>query len=169
MQTSRDLPTDRLAVGQLLGRLLHHFRTELFAERDRDGRFGDLRYPHLQIWGNVGIEGIRLTELADRANLGLPACSQLVDELQDLGYLERRPDPTDGRAKLIFPTPRGREVLDAAGDLVAQLEHRWRELLDPGAFDLACHGLQDLLDGLDRAVTDRAGADPDPDRGQAPR
>jgi len=140
---SSELPTDRLAVGQLLGRLLYHFRLELFAEREE--RFPDLRFPHLQIWGNVGIEGIRLTALADRAGLGLPACSELVDDLQRLGYLERRPDPTDGRAKLIFPTVRGREVLDAAGNAVAELEHRWRGSLRPGEFDRACRTLDELL------------------------
>ncbi len=149
MTTSR-LPDDRLAIGQLLGRLLYHFRTELFAERE--GRFPDLRYPHLQIWGNVGIDGIRLTTLADRASLGLPACSELVDDLQHLGYLERRPDPTDGRAKLIFPTTKGREVLDAAGTVVAELEQRWRRLLPAGEFDRACRTLDELLDHLEGPV-----------------
>ncbi len=147
MTPSSPLPEDRLAVGQLLGRLLHHFRTELFAERH--GRYPDLRYPHLQIWGNVGIDGIRLTTLADRANLGLPACSELVDDLQRLGYLERRPDPTDGRAKLIFPTVRGREVLDAAGLAVADLEQRWRDSLPAGEFDRACRTLDELLRTLE--------------------
>jgi DNA-binding MarR family transcriptional regulator len=144
---SSELPTDRLAVGQLLGRLLQHFRRELFAQREE--RFPDLRYPHLQIWGNVGIDGVRLTALADRAGLGLPACSELVDDLQGLGYLERRPDPTDGRAKLIFPTLRGREVLDAAGVAVAELEQRWRGSLPPGEFDRACRTLDELLGRLE--------------------
>jgi DNA-binding MarR family transcriptional regulator len=147
---SSTLPEDRLAIGQLLGRLLYHFRTELFAERD--DRFPGLRYPHLQIWGNVGIDGIRLTALADRANLGLPACSELVDDLQRLGYLERRPDPTDGRAKLIFPTPRGRELLDAAGTVVAELEQRWRALLPAGDFDRACRSLDELLGRLEGTI-----------------
>jgi hypothetical protein len=33
----------------------------------------------------------------------LAVCSELVDELQHLAQLERRRDPTDGRAKLTFP------------------------------------------------------------------
>jgi DNA-binding MarR family transcriptional regulator len=146
VDTSSTLPGDRLAIGQLLVRLLHHFRTELFAERE--DRYPDLRFPHLQIWGNVGIDGIRLTTLADRANLGLPACSELVDDLQHLGYLERRPDPSDGRAKLIFPTAKGRELLDAAGQAVAELEQRWRALLPGGEFDRACRTLDGLLEHL---------------------
>lgn len=152
MPTSTPLPADRLAIGQLLGRLLHQFRLELFAERDRDDQFADLRLPHLQIWGNVGIDGIRLTALAERANLGRPACSELVDDLQHLGYLERRPDPSDGRAKLIFPTRKGRQLLDAAGELVAELEDGWRSRLSPGVFDATCSNLQELLTALEQSA-----------------
>jgi len=146
--TSRGLPDDRLAIGQILGRLLFQFRSELFDSAEADGRFLDIRFAHLQVWGNVGTEGIRLTDLAAKAQLSLAACSELVDELQDLGYLERQPDPSDGRAKLILPTARGREVLEAAGQAVADLEQRWREQLPPGTFDLACHAFNDLVDVL---------------------
>src|SRR5829696_5042580 len=103
MPTSRDLP-DRVAIGQLLGRLLRQFRVELFTPAAERG-YPDVREPHLQIFGNLGVDGVRLTDLAARAQLSLAATSELVNELQDLGYLERRPDPADGRAKRIFPTP----------------------------------------------------------------
>jgi DNA-binding MarR family transcriptional regulator len=143
------LAVDRLAIGQLLGRLLQQFRSELFESAEADGRFADIRFPHMHVWGNVGIDGVRLTELARRAQLSLAACSELVDELQELGYLERRADPSDGRAKLIFPTRRGRAVLDAAGQAVADLELRWRRQLPRGAFDAACRSLDDLLAALE--------------------
>lgn len=143
------LPSDRHAIGQLLGRLLTRFRLELFSEPGRDERFPEIRFAHSQIWGNVGIDGIRLTALAERANLSLAACSELVNDLESLGYLERTPDPTDGRAKLIFPTTRGRELLDAAGEAVARLEQRWRALCQPESFDEACHTLNGLLQALD--------------------
>lgn len=149
MAASRGLPTDRLAIGQLLGRLLHEFRTELFASAEADGRFLDIRIPHLQVWGNLGIDGIRLTELAAKAQLSLAACCELVDELQSLGYLERRADASDGRAKLIFPTRKGRAVLAAAGTAVSELEQRWRTKLPRGAFDRACTTLDHLLGALD--------------------
>lgn len=145
MTTSRGLPTDRLAIGQILGRLLFQFRSELLDSAGADGRFQDIRFPHLQVWGNIGTEGIRLTDLARKAQLSLAACSEFVDELQGLGYLERKPEPSDRRAKLIFPTAKGRVVLDSAGEAVADLEQRWREQLPPGAFDRACHTFNDLI------------------------
>lgn len=143
------LPSDRLAVGQLLVRLLRHFRTTLFEHPDRVARHPDLRFAHLQIWGNIGVDGVRLTELANRANLSLAACSELVDDLERLGYLDRRPDPTDGRAKLITPSDRGRELLQEAGRAVARLEEHWRQLCHDGAFDAACRTLNHLLAELD--------------------
>src|SRR5215204_4314538 len=128
MPTSRDLPVDRLAIGQLLVRLLRQFRAELFAPAAERG-YSDLREPHLQIFGNLGIDGVRLTDLAARAQLSLAAASELVNDLQALGYLERRPDPSDGRAKLIFPTRRGRQALDDASDRVAEIEQRWAQVI----------------------------------------
>jgi DNA-binding MarR family transcriptional regulator len=145
--TSRDLPADRLAIGQLLGRLLREFRAELFAPAAAHG-YADMRQPYMHIFGNVGIDGIRLTDLAARAQLSLATTSELVSQLQQLGYLERRPDPYDWRAKLIFPTRRGRQALDDAGDRVAEIEQHWRELLGAGRFDTMCRTMQDLLNGL---------------------
>lgn len=87
-------------------RLLRHFRKEIFLEM-RDGPYPNMRWVHAKIAGNLGRKGVRLTELADRAELSLAACNELVNELEDLGYLARHPDPSDGRAKLIRPTAKG--------------------------------------------------------------
>lgn len=150
MATSSDLRTGRLAVDQLLGRLLRQFRSELLAPAAGAG-FDDLRDAHLQIFGNIGIDGIRLTHLAARAQLSPAATSALVDDLQASGYLERHPDPSDGRAKLIYPTRRGRRALDAAGDRVAEIEQRWADIVGRLAFDAAMQTLQDLVRASDSA------------------
>jgi DNA-binding MarR family transcriptional regulator len=142
------LPADRQAIGQLVTRLQQHFRNALFNAPGREEQFPDIRLPHLQIWGNVGIDGVRLTDLAERANLSLATCSELVSELQENGYLERRPDPRDGRAKLIFPTTKGLNLLAEAGRVVAELESQWRALCPPGEFDRACRTFDHLLNAL---------------------
>jgi DNA-binding MarR family transcriptional regulator len=147
MTSSRELPTDRLAIGQLLGRLLREFRTELFAPAAGHG-YADVREPHLHIFGNVGVTGIRLTDLSARAQLSPATTSELVSDLQRLGYLERQPDPLDRRAKLIFPTDRGRQALHDAGNRVAQIEQHWSDLVGDARFNEACATLQALLDEL---------------------
>jgi DNA-binding MarR family transcriptional regulator len=141
------LPQDRLAIGQLLGRLLREFRTELFSPAGANG-YPDLREPHLHVFGSVGIDGIRLTDLAARAQLSLATTSELVSDLERLGYFERRPDPADRRAKLIFPTGRGRQALNDAGDRVAEIEQHWRDVLSENRFDEMCTAMQFLLDVL---------------------
>ena len=151
MTTSSPNPLDeRVRLGQLLVRLLHRLRAESFLEGQSMG--ANLRFSHSQIIGNlVGIDGIRLTELAARATLSLAACSEQVNELESLGYLERRPDPTDGRAKLIVPTPLGRRLLEASQASIARLEQRWAALCAPNAFEQACSTLDQLLRSLDES------------------
>jgi DNA-binding MarR family transcriptional regulator len=146
--TSRELPADRQAIGQLLARLLREFRHDLAAPRAEAG-FGDIRDPHMQIFGNVRMGGIRLTELADRAQLSLAATSELVNDLEEMGYLQRRPDPADGRAKLIDLTKRGRNAMAAAGDRVADIEQSWSKLVGAKDFAQMCRTMQRLLDELD--------------------
>ncbi len=148
MATSRDLPTDRLAIGQLLIRLLREFRRELSAPAVAAG-YGDIRDPHLQIFGAIGMGGVRLTDVAARAQLSLAATSELVNDLQDLGYLERQQDPRDGRAKLICLTERGRAVMAHAGDRVATIEEQWSAVVGTGPFTQMCATMQRLLDHLD--------------------
>ena len=145
--TSRDLPPDRPAIGQLLVRLLGEFRKELSDPREERG-YTDLREPHMHVFGNVGIDGIRLTDLAARAQLSLATMSELVTELEGLGYLERRPDPGDGRARLIYPTSRGRQLLDDAGDRVAEIEQHWAEIVGREEFERTCRVLARLLSAL---------------------
>ncbi len=148
MAPSRDFAEDRLAIGQLLVRLLREFRDELAAPR-ADAGYGDVREPHFQIFGNIRSGGIRLTELAERAQLSLAATSELVNDLADLGYLTRRPDPADGRAKLIELTERGRDLMADAGERVVAIERRWAELAGERNFAQMCRTMQRLLDELD--------------------
>jgi DNA-binding MarR family transcriptional regulator len=148
MATSNDLPRDRLAIGQLLVRLLREFRDDLAAPRAGAG-YGDIREPHYQIFGNIRMGGIRLTELADRAQLSLAAASELVNDLVDMGYLARRPDPSDGRAKLIDLTKRGGALMADAGRRVAEIEGRWSAITGDGNFTQMCQTMQRLLDELD--------------------
>jgi DNA-binding MarR family transcriptional regulator len=148
MVTSRDLPIDRLAVGQLLVRLLREFRRELSVHAAAAG-YGDIRDPHLQIFGAIGMGGVRLTNIAARAQLSLAATSELVNDLQELGYLERHPDPSDGRAKLIFLTERGCGLMAHAGDRVATIEAQWSAIVGSRRFTEMCATMQRLLDHLD--------------------
>lgn len=150
MSLSRDPLTGRQAIGQLLVRLLREFRSELAAPRTEHG-YSDVRDAHMQIFGNLGTGQIRLTELAARAQLSLAATSELVNELESLGYLTRRTDESDRRAKLIVFTDRGRRLMRDAGERVAEIEAMWASIVGDERFQATCEVMQELLNTLDPA------------------
>lgn len=76
--------------------------------------FEDHRVVHHNVMAHVTYEGIRLTELADKAGITKQAMSELVIDLERLGYLQRTADPHDRRAKLIGFTEKGRAAVQEA-------------------------------------------------------
>ena len=66
--------------------------------------------------------GLRLTELAERANTTKQAMRYNVNQLEAQGYVERVPDPTDGRAKIIRLTELGWEARRVGDEIMASIE-----------------------------------------------
>ena len=84
---------------------------------------------HSAVFAQIDSEGSRLTDLARRANITPQAMGELVDELEELDYVTRQPDPTDRRAKLIVLTDRGRAAVEAGKHTIVGLENRITEVL----------------------------------------
>jgi len=87
----------------------------------------DVRPTHGCVFRFIHGDGLRLTELASLAGLTKQSVGEIVDDLADLGYLERYPDPTDKRAKLIRLTEKGLEAQAIGFALFEQLEVDWAE------------------------------------------
>ncbi|MFC6288185.1 MarR family winged helix-turn-helix transcriptional regulator [Nocardioides sp. GCM10027113] len=79
---------------------------------------------HSAVFAQISPAGSRLTELARKANMTPQAMGELVDELVDMGYVVRRPDPADGRAKLIVLTKRGRDAVAAGRATIEGIEEQ---------------------------------------------
>ncbi len=77
---------------------------------------------HSAVFAQIRPEGSRLTELARGANMTPQAMGELVDELEELGYLKREPDPKDRRAKLILLTERGHACVAAGAATIEAIE-----------------------------------------------
>ena len=60
-------------------------------------------------------------ELAERSHLSKQTMTELVRRLERDGLVERRPDPNDGRASLIFLTERSRSFEPVAERILAEL------------------------------------------------
>src|SRR5581483_9113992 len=98
---------------------------DLVAALHRSGH-GAIRPKHGAVFANLDQDGTRPSVLAERAGIGKPAMGELVDELERLGYVERRPDPADRRARLVVATPRALEVVDIVHEVNDRIERRLR-------------------------------------------
>jgi DNA-binding MarR family transcriptional regulator len=143
----------RLRIGQLLGNLGRLFRVEL-AERGAtlEGVAG-IRPAHLQVFGTIKADGTRLTDLAASSNMSLSSMAELVDDLEQLGYVERRPDPADGRAKLVSLTDTGWQAIRQGRAVIEAIEADWGAQLGEERFENLCQSLQALIDALDPQVS----------------
>jgi DNA-binding MarR family transcriptional regulator len=84
---------------------------------------------HSAVFAQIAPRGSRLTHLARGANMSPQAMGELVDELEQLEYVVRHPDPTDRRAKLIVLTPKGRDCIAAGMATIDGIEQQLTQLL----------------------------------------
>jgi DNA-binding MarR family transcriptional regulator len=153
---------DRLPPRPLLGlllRLLHQYYAQDIDAALRAAGFGDIRPPHANVFPFVPPEGIQVSELAKLARVRKQTMAQAVEQLERAGYVRRRPDPRDRRARLVFLTPRGdavRPVTLAAGNRV---EERWRQLAGPEEIEALRGSLRRLL----VLLMEEAASETDPD------
>jgi DNA-binding MarR family transcriptional regulator len=96
-------------------------------ERLADAGYADIRPGHGYVFAVIGPEGARLTELAEGSRITKQAMGELTSDLERLGYLERVPDPTDGRARILRLTDRGAEAQRTGFAILREIEDAWAE------------------------------------------
>lgn len=138
----RDEATD---LGVLAGRLLFSVQGELFRRLHREG-FDDITPRHGAVLAYLRADGIRATELARLSGQHKQVVGKNVDELEALGYVERRPDPADRRAKLLVPTERGLAEMRTADAIMAEIGDRHRRSLGPEVYDRFLADLRSVVD-----------------------
>jgi DNA-binding MarR family transcriptional regulator len=111
---------------RLLNLAFIDFSDELFRRFEAVG-LGDIRPGHGCVFGNIEPEGSRLTDLADRACMTKQSVGEVTTDLERRGYVERRPDVTDGRVKIIRLTDRGREAQRIGLELIDEIEREWAQ------------------------------------------
>jgi DNA-binding MarR family transcriptional regulator len=126
---------------------------EEMARRVAQTEYSDIRITHGCVFGNIEPDGSRLTDLAERANMTKQSVGEVATELERKGYLERVPDPADGRAKIIRLTERGHDAQALGRKLIDEIEQEWAERY--GAERVAV-----LRDALEAITAERLGAVP---------
>ena len=130
-------PMDTSADAQALPALLLALSGELVAGIQAGGAargFDDVRPAHGYAFVRLAPDGATIGELAEHLGVTKQAASQLVDELVRKGYVERRPHPTDARARLVVLTERGWACTRAADAAAADTVQPWIAALGPARF-----------------------------------
>ena len=105
---------------------------------------------HQVVFAGIGRDGTRLTVLARHAGMTKQAMGQIVDDLEDLGYVERTPDPADGRAKIVRFTAAGLDFVCDAAEVLDEIWREYAELLGARELDQLQEALHKLLRGARR-------------------
>lgn len=106
---------------------------ELVARMQRVG-YPDCTAAHHAVFEVIDPGGTRLTVLAERTGMTHQSMGELVGTMERLGYVERIQDPSDGRARLVRLTKRGREQVRCAIREIRAIERGWNQLLSDAGY-----------------------------------
>lgn len=137
-------------LGILNGRTLFGIQRRLFTALAEQGH-PRLRPRHGAVLAYLNEEGSRATDLAALSGQHKQVIGTLVDELAALGYVERRPDPADRRAKLIVPTEKGLDQMARSDSIMAEIEREHAQAVGEetyAEFKRVFRLLADRLSGL---------------------
>ena len=138
--------TQGLPSSALLRTAYNALAARIFTSVVASAEFDDLRPSHGNVMEQLELEDrLRLTDLAARAGITVQSMGELVDDLQVKGYVERRPDPNDRRAKRIYLTDRGRKNARVAKRATAEVEDRLAELLGEQRYELLRSTLEEII------------------------
>jgi DNA-binding MarR family transcriptional regulator len=119
----------------------------------RAAGYGDVRPAHYAVFRYLEDDGSRVTELAEVAGMTKQSMGELVAYLEERGYIERRPDPRDGRAKIVMLTEKGQRGIEAAAERIAEIEAELARWMGKERLEGLIGSLADLTAVLDRRRT----------------
>ncbi|MFD5036127.1 MarR family winged helix-turn-helix transcriptional regulator [Streptomyces sp. NPDC058377] len=90
-------------------------------------------------------DGARVTEIAERLGSTKQTVGPLVDELVARGYLHRRRDPADARAKIVDFTPGGTTAVEAARRSAENIDRPWADRIGDRRLDECRAALWELV------------------------
>lgn len=109
----------------------------------------DITLAQARVAARIAPNGSRVSDLAEQARITKQSAASLVEQLEKADYVERVPDPTDGRARLVRLTPRLRRVAESADAEVARVLAEWADQIGEGRLQQLHEILSDL-----REITD---------------
>ena len=87
----------------------------------------DITLAQARVAARISPHGSRVSDLAEQARVTKQSAAFLVEQLETAGYVERVPDPTDGRARLVRLTTRAGRLARAADAEVQRVLEEWAD------------------------------------------
>ncbi len=115
-------------LGRFLLLLFRAFENDLISVAAKAG-FGDITTSDLQIMHFVSPDGSLATEISKMAGITKQAVGKSVASLEDRGYLTRKENANDARAKVIVFTSRGMRLLETALQAIGKIERKYEQEL----------------------------------------
>jgi DNA-binding MarR family transcriptional regulator len=134
-------------VGAMLRLVWQWVRDQLYAGVVAAG-YDDLNAAHVGLWRYPGLDGLRPSQLADRAGITKQSVNDLLGHLERHGYLLRLPDSADGRARVIRLTSRGRQLEATIYKAAGASQLRIADILGPQRFAHLYSSLELLTEQL---------------------
>lgn len=136
--------TSPVDIGILFGLAYQTFTDALQADLEARG-FTDLGGAYGYVFRALASEALHLHELASRLGMTDQGASKIVSEMVARGYVDRSPDPHDGRAKELRLATRGRTALAAARRFHATYERKLRAKLGDSSVDAVRRVLEEMV------------------------
>ena len=120
----KDIDLETPAIGGLL-RMVWQLHRDRMYERLVAAGYQDVSRAQFALLRYPGVDGMRPSEAAELAGLSKQTINDLLGELEQSGYLERKPHPADGRGRIIRLTPRGKRLQATTHQISRKLEADW--------------------------------------------
>ncbi|SNS88174.1 MarR family protein [Noviherbaspirillum humi] len=128
-------------IGRLLNNAIQRFEKRILEQMEQAGH-GGCSLSHIGVTRNLDIEGTRATELARRAGMTKQAMGELIAQLEERGLVERRPDPIDRRARIVYFSDQGLEWLNAFHIALDRAESEMRREIGAAGLELMKQALE---------------------------
>lgn len=135
-------------VGRL--RVAYDLAREEMLALIREAGHPDVTGAMITLFRLTGIDHRRPGEIAVTARLSKQATNDFLRELERLRYVERHPDPRDGRARIMKLTERGRDLDAAVWAAGREVERAWTARIDGKRVATFNQVLDELISEHDR-------------------
>tara|TARA_R110002110_G_C13469795_1_gene720104 strand:- start:10088 stop:10594 length:507 start_codon:yes stop_codon:yes gene_type:complete len=135
-----------------LSRLLREFSRD-FERRIWHGLeakgYPDIRPSHSAVFANLGMGAVRVTELAERAQVTQQAMGKMLKELERMGYISRAVDAVDKRARDIKLTDKGVELAIASLQVLEEVRAHYAQKIGDAELSALEKSLRDSVNKLE--------------------